>query len=69
MEDTLHFKPREVSIRQLADGHFRLVECQTTRAITPIAFNNRKAARNWAAGRGFLLVGEPEKPEPGIGRN
>jgi hypothetical protein len=46
---------REALISLSADGHFRLVRTADAHQLTPIVFNSRKAARNWAFGRGYQV--------------
>lgn len=49
------FPTREAVVSPLADGHFRLVSASDAHPLTPILFNNRKAARNWALGKGYQV--------------
>ena len=54
--DSLSSTPtREALISPNADGHFRLVSPADSHQLTPIVFNSRKAARNWAFGRGYQV--------------
>jgi hypothetical protein len=46
---------REAMVSPLSDGHFRLVRATDAHPLTPIQFNTRKAARNWASGRGYSI--------------
>ncbi len=55
MDSTSSFPTREAVLSPLADGHFRLVSATDARPLTPITFNNRKAARNWAFGKGYQV--------------
>lgn len=49
------FPTREAIVSPLADGHYRLVSASDAHPLTPILFNNRKAARNWAHGKGYQV--------------
>lgn len=43
-------------LEALSNGHFRLLDTEdASRLVSEIEFNNRKAARNWARGRGFVV--------------
>jgi len=54
--DSLSSLPtREALISPMTDGHFRLVSTTDAHPLTRIVFNNRKAARNWASGRGYNI--------------
>ena len=55
MDTQASFPTREAFVSPLNDGHFRLVRPADAHPLTPIRFNNRKAARNWAFGRGYLV--------------
>ncbi|HLP02201.1 MAG TPA: hypothetical protein VK178_17015 [Opitutaceae bacterium] len=46
---------REAIVSPLSDGHFRLVSASDAHPLTPIVFSNRKAARNWALGKGYQV--------------
>jgi hypothetical protein len=46
---------REAVVSPIADGHFRLVSASDAHPLTSIIFNNRKAARNWALGKGYQV--------------
>jgi hypothetical protein len=54
--DTLSsFPHRQAVIAPMTDGHFKLIDPSKAHPLTPILFNNRKAARNWASGRGYFV--------------
>ena len=54
--DTQAFLPtREAVVSPLNGRHFRLLNPASAHPLTPILFSNRKAARNWAFGRGYLV--------------
>ena len=55
MDSMSSIPTREAAISPNADGHFRLVSATDSHQLTPIVFNSRKAARNWAFGRGYLV--------------
>lgn len=43
-------------LEELSNGHFRLRKTEEpTGLVSEIEFNNRKAARNWARGRGYVV--------------
>ncbi len=46
---------REAVVSPISDGHFRLLSANDAHLLTPIVFNNRKAARNWALGKGYQV--------------
>ncbi len=46
---------REAVVTAVSDGHFRLISSPDAHPLTSILFNNRKAARNWALGRGYRV--------------
>jgi hypothetical protein len=47
---------RDVILEALSGGGFHLVDSATKRPVGSIVFHNRKAARNWAHGRGLRLL-------------
>jgi hypothetical protein len=55
---------RDVILEALAGGGFQLMDPATRRPVGSIVFHNRKAARNWAHGRGLRLLGDspPDLP-------
>jgi hypothetical protein len=53
--DPMSYPSREAVVSPLADGHFRLVSASDAHPLTHILFNNRKAARNWALGKGYQV--------------
>lgn len=53
--DTTPLTNREAVVAPMSDGHFRLVHPGDAHPLTPIQFNSRKAARNWALGRGYQV--------------
>ncbi len=55
MDSMSSFPTREAVVSPIADGHFRLVSASDAHQLTPIVFNNRKAARNWALGKGYMV--------------
>jgi hypothetical protein len=55
MDSMSSIPTREAAISPNADGHFRLVSAADSHQLTPIVFNSRKAARNWAFGRGYQV--------------
>lgn len=60
---------KDVILEALPSGHFRLIDHATSQPASPIEFSNRKAARNWAHGRGFRVIenlppGNPTFPRP-----
>lgn len=57
---------RDVILEALSGGGFRLKDPATQRPVGPIVFHNRKAARNWAHGRGLRLLDE-SGPAPSSG--
>ncbi len=61
MDSMSSFPTREAVVSPIADGHFRLVSASDAHPLTPIVFNNRKAARNWALGKGYQvrMTGSP----------
>ncbi|MDQ8201689.1 hypothetical protein [Pelagicoccus sp. SDUM812003] len=43
-------------LEELSNGHYRLLNAENPQdLVSDIEFNNRKAARNWARSRGFVL--------------
>jgi hypothetical protein len=46
---------REAVVSPVSDGHFRLVSTSDAHPLTSIVFSNRKAARNWALGKGYQV--------------
>ncbi len=55
MDSMSSFPTREAVVSPIADGHFRLVSASDAHLLTPIVFNNQKAARNWALGKGYQV--------------
>ncbi len=55
MDSMSPYPNREAVVSPIADGHFRLVSASDARPLTSIHFNNRKAARNWALGKGYQV--------------
>lgn len=55
---------RDVILEALPGGGFRLTDPATKRPVGQIVFHNRKAARNWAHGRGFRLLDESSPAAP-----
>ena len=49
-----NFNPEAV-VTPVSDGHYRLISAANAHPLTSILFNNRKAARNWALGRGYRV--------------
>ena len=49
-------------------GVFKLHDPATREPVSPIAFPNRKAARNWAHGRGLRLIEHPPTTPPAFPR-
>jgi hypothetical protein len=49
------YPTREAVVSPIADGHFRLLSANDAHPLTSIVFNNRKAARNWALGKGYQV--------------
>jgi hypothetical protein len=49
---------RNVILEALSGGGFHLMDPETKRPVGQIVFHNRKAARNWAHGRGLRLLDE-----------
>jgi hypothetical protein len=47
---------RDVLLEAQPGGGFHLVDTATRRPVGSIVFHNRKAARNWAHGRGLRLL-------------
>ncbi len=47
---------KDAVLEVLPDGHFRLCDPATAQTFSPIRFANRKAARNWAQGRGLRVL-------------
>lgn len=44
-------------------GTFRLHDAATHEPLCPIQFSNRKAARNWAHGRGLRVIENDPTPQ------
>lgn len=43
-------------LEELSNGHFRLLQSENPQVpVSEIEFHNRKAARNWARGRGYVV--------------
>jgi len=55
MDPMSSYPTREAVVSPFADGQFRLVSASDARPLTSILFNNRKAARNWALGKGYQV--------------
>ncbi len=55
MDSMSSFPTREAVVSPIADGHYRLVSASDAHPLTSILFNNRKAARNWALGKGYQV--------------
>lgn len=53
---------REAIVSPMSDGHFRLVHPHDAHLLTPIQFHSRKAARNWALGRGYQVREQSSSP-------
>ncbi|BET66000.1 hypothetical protein ASA1KI_09180 [Opitutales bacterium ASA1] len=53
---------KDVILEALPDGHFRLKDPASSQQLCPFSFANRKAARNWANGRGLRVI---ENTTPG----
>lgn len=47
---------KDVVLEALPNGHFKLTDPTGSQPACAIEFNNRKAARNWAHGRGMRVV-------------
>ena len=48
---------KKAQLAELANGHYRLRMAENPEVlVSDIEFNNRKAARNWARSRGFLIL-------------
>ena len=55
MDPMSTYSTREAVVSPIADGHYRLVSASDAHPLTSILFNNRKAARNWALGKGYKV--------------
>jgi len=55
---------RDVILEALAGGGFQLLDSGTKRPVGSIVFHNRKAARNWAHGRGLRLLDDSPSENP-----
>ncbi len=55
MDPMSSYPTREAVVSPIADGHYRLVSASDAHPLTSILFNNRKAARNWALGKGYQV--------------
>ena len=55
MDPMSSYPTREALVSPIADGHYRLVSASDAHPLTSILFNNRKAARNWALGKGYQV--------------
>lgn len=49
------YPTREAVVSPLSDGRFRLLSAGDAHSLTPILFANRKAACNWALGKGYQV--------------
>ncbi len=52
---------KDAILEALPGGRFRLTDAGTSRPVSAIEFQNRKAARNWAHGKGMRVL-ERETP-------
>lgn len=55
MDPMSAYPAREAIVSPIADGHYRLLSASDAHPLTAIVFNNRKAARNWALGKGYQV--------------
>jgi hypothetical protein len=59
---------KDAILEALPGGPFRLLDPDTHRPVCPIEFHNRKAARNWANGRGMRVVDDTPSDTPAFPR-
>lgn len=58
---------KDAILEALPSGSFRLHDPVSHEPVCPIEFHNRKAARNWAHGRGMRVlenIAPPAFPQP-----
>ena len=55
MDPMSSYPTSEAVVSPIADGHYRLVSASDAHPLTSILFSNRKAARNWALGKGYQV--------------
>ncbi len=55
---------RDVILEALSGGGFQLTDPATLQPVGRIVFHNRKAARNWAHGRGLRLLDDSAPARP-----
>lgn len=60
---------KDAVLEECAGGAFQVRDAVTGEPVSPILFHNRKAARNWAQGRGMRVLenqpaGRPSFPRP-----
>jgi len=61
---------KDAILEEISGGVFKLFDPSTHAPVSPIAFHNRKAARNWAHGRGLRVLEDssPGDSTPGFPR-
>lgn len=50
---------KDALLEETSGGVFKLFDPSTHALVSPIEFPNRKAARNWAHGRGLRVLEDP----------
>jgi hypothetical protein len=53
---------KDTILEALPTGMFRLFDPVSKRPVSSIEFHNRKAARNWAHGRGLRVLEDVPRP-------
>lgn len=60
---------KDAILEEISGGVFKLFDPSTHAQVSPIEFHNRKAARNWAHGRGLrVLENQPSSGSPSFPR-
>ena len=59
---------KDAILKESPGGAYRLHDPATHQPVSPIEFHNRKAARNWAHGRGFRVLESDSDATPSFPR-